>query len=220
MFLLFTIINKSELSNSSLSVCTRDFCRIKLDIIFEALEVQCKSRSLKLGAISARFVAARSRVFGTCPLIHNQLVCRLPIGILNLWSLFESFLPNGPEEPQREGVTFRFPIVRLPNRVSHKHFKTFRFQCPTSPADSNEELLTTYSLLGLQHDTIHNKQPFGVPLAEKLLPQYLRQLGYSTHAVGKVGFSKLKVKSSQTVLSCNPAVHISSQSIKQTANNL
>ena len=40
---------------------------------------------------------------------------------------------------------------------------------------------------GLQHDTIHNKQPVGVPLAETLLPEHLRQLGYTTHAVGKVG---------------------------------
>ena len=54
---------------------------------------------------------------------------------------------------------------------------------------SEVEFTTTDSLLGLQHDTIHNKQPLGVPLTEKLLPQYLRQLGYSTHAVGKVGFS-------------------------------
>lgn len=43
-----------------------------------------------------------------------------------------------------------------------------------------------YNFSGLQHDTIHNRQPFGVPLKEKLLPEYLRQLGYSTHAVGKV----------------------------------
>ena len=58
---------------------------------------------------------------------------------------------------------------------------------------SEVEFTTTDSLLGLQHDTIHNKQPLGVPLTEKLLPQYLRQLGYSTHAVGKVGVSNCKL---------------------------
>ncbi|XP_031548695.1 uncharacterized protein LOC116286353 [Actinia tenebrosa] len=39
--------------------------------------------------------------------------------------------------------------------------------------------------LGLQHDTIHNRQAMGVPLEEKFLPQYLREQGYKTHAVGK-----------------------------------
>ena len=43
-------------------------------------------------------------------------------------------------------------------------------------------------LAGLQHDSIHNRQPMGVPLKEKFLPQHLKALGYSTHAVGKVGF--------------------------------
>ena len=43
-------------------------------------------------------------MFGTCPLIHNQLICLVTIGILNLLSLF---VPNGPEKPQRGGVTLR-----------------------------------------------------------------------------------------------------------------
>ncbi|KAJ7373705.1 hypothetical protein OS493_011314 [Desmophyllum pertusum] len=47
-----------------------------------------------------------------------------------------------------------------------------------SPMDSPSRaafMTGKYALnLGLQHDTIHNKQPFGVPLKEKLMPEYLR----------------------------------------------
>lgn len=41
-------------------------------------------------------------------------------------------------------------------------------------------------LAGLQHDDFHNQQPSGLPLSESLLPNRLRELGYTAHGVGKV----------------------------------
>ena len=38
----------------------------------------------------------------------------------------------------------------------------------------------------MQHDVILASQPYGLGLNETLLPQYLKELGYATHAVGKV----------------------------------
>ena len=38
----------------------------------------------------------------------------------------------------------------------------------------------------MQHSVIQAPQPYGLGLNETLLPQYLKQLGYATHAVGKV----------------------------------
>ncbi|XP_077994398.1 arylsulfatase B-like [Glandiceps talaboti] len=39
--------------------------------------------------------------------------------------------------------------------------------------------------LGLQHFAITGAQPFGLRLNETIMPQYLHNLGYSTHALGK-----------------------------------
>ena len=41
-------------------------------------------------------------------------------------------------------------------------------------------------VLGLQHGVIYGSQPYGLPLSEKIMPQWFKDLGYATHIVGKV----------------------------------
>lgn len=44
----------------------------------------------------------------------------------------------------------------------------------------------------MEDDVLYGPQPWGLPLTEKLLPQYLERAGYMSHAVGKwhLGFFK------------------------------
>lgn len=38
---------------------------------------------------------------------------------------------------------------------------------------------------GMQHRVLYGAEPRGLPLTEKILPQYLKELGYVTRIVGK-----------------------------------
>ena len=38
----------------------------------------------------------------------------------------------------------------------------------------------------MQHEVIGGATPYGLPLDKKILPQFLKDLGYATHIVGKV----------------------------------
>ncbi|EFN75189.1 arylsulfatase B isoform X2 [Harpegnathos saltator] len=48
--------------------------------------------------------------------------------------------------------------------------------------------------LGMQHEAIFPSEPRGLPLEEKLLPQYLKDMNYVTHIVGKwhLGYYKME----------------------------
>ena len=45
---------------------------------------------------------------------------------------------------------------------------------------------TVLAAVGMQTGVIFGDQPYGLPLTVKLMPQYLKPLGYRSHIVGKV----------------------------------
>ena len=46
----------------------------------------------------------------------------------------------------------------------------------------------------MQDGVILAAQPYGLGLNETLMPQYLKELGYTTHGVGKVGILAYPLK--------------------------
>ena len=42
--------------------------------------------------------------------------------------------------------------------------------------------------IGLQRSVIVGAEPYGLGLDEKIMPEYLKELGYRTHIVGKVTY--------------------------------
>ena len=51
-----------------------------------------------------------------------------------------------------------------------------------------------YLLSGMQHGVIMGGSPWGLSLDEKIMPQYLGELGYKSHIVGKVNASQFILK--------------------------
>ncbi|XP_012232594.2 arylsulfatase B-like [Linepithema humile] len=52
--------------------------------------------------------------------------------------------------------------------------------------------------LGMQHDVILGSEPRGLPLKEKLMPEYFKEAGYRTHMVGKWHLGHYKHKYTPT----------------------
>ncbi|XP_075550354.1 arylsulfatase B-like [Dermacentor variabilis] len=88
------------------------------------------------------------------------------------------------------------PQIRTPNidALAWNGIRLRRYYTQPLCTPSRAALLTgRYPLnMGLQHSVIYNEEPRGLPLSATLLPQWLTDLGYVTHHLGKwhIGFFK------------------------------
>lgn len=88
------------------------------------------------------------------------------------------------------------PQIRTPNidALAWNGIRLRRYYAQPLCTPSRAALLTgRYPInMGLQHSVIYNEEPRGLPLSLTLLPQWLADLGYSTHHLGKwhIGFFK------------------------------
>ena len=60
-----------------------------------------------------------------------------------------------------------------------------RIQIRTKNCSQNRRIIKTDLSLSPCWQVLKGAEPRGLPLQEKLLPEYLRELGYRTHIVGK-----------------------------------
>ncbi|XP_049271859.1 arylsulfatase J-like [Rhipicephalus sanguineus] len=88
------------------------------------------------------------------------------------------------------------PQIRTPNidALAWNGIRLRRYYAQPLCTPSRAALLTgRYPInTGLQHSVIYNEEPRGLPLSDTLLPQWLADLGYVTHHLGKwhIGFFK------------------------------
>ncbi|GAV00698.1 hypothetical protein RvY_11510-1 [Ramazzottius varieornatus] len=120
--------------------------------------------------------------------------------------------------------------ISTPNidRLAHEGVILNSFYAQSACTPSRSALMTArYPIrYGLQHDVIRNGEPRGLPVSEKILPQYLKELGYSTHLFGKwhLGYYQTKMlptsRGFDSFFGCHgPSLHHFNHTFTKTGND-